>query len=228
MHTSSRRNFLDQLAIGGLALGGISLGNAVFPDALHAAGLATGQGTWDTRWPKRLTGRVKTIMDVPEIENGYGVWRATVWARQYEQVLGHPAAQLSTALVLRHNAIILAMQQGFWDKYGVGAMKKVIHPVSLQPTDRNPALLTAADGAPEPYASFALPKFMERGGVTLACDLALQFDIIPIIQNADKVSAEVARKQALDWMIPGVILQPSGIFAALLAQQEGALYIRAS
>jgi hypothetical protein len=29
-------------------------------------------------------------------------------------------------------------------------------------------------------------------------------------------------------MIPGIILQPSGIFAALLAQQEGALYIRAS
>lgn len=235
MHASSRRDFLDQLAVGGLAVGGLAfsglaLGHAAFPATLNAAGvadLATSQGSWDTRWPKRLTGRVKTIMDVPEIESGYGVWRASVWARQYEQVLGIPAAQLSTALVLRHNAIILAMQQGFWDKYGIGAANKVTHPLTLQPTDRNPALLSAADGTPEPYSNFAVPKFMERGGITLACDLALQ-DMVQLIQDKDKVSADVARKQALDWMIPGIILQPSGIFAALLAQQAGALYIRAS
>lgn len=29
-------------------------------------------------------------------------------------------------------------------------------------------------------------------------------------------------------MVPGVILQPSGIFAVLRAQQAGALYVRAS
>jgi hypothetical protein len=227
MHDSSRRDFLDHLAIGGLTLTGLTLGRAAFPDALQAAGLAPEQSAWDTRWPKRLTGRVKTVMDVPEVESGYGVWRASVWARQYEQVLGIPAAQLSTALVLRHNAIILAMQQGFWDRYGIGAAHKVTHPITLQPTDRNPALLSASNGVPEPYVNFTVPRFMERGGVTLACDLALQ-DMVQLIQDRDKVSAESARKQALDWMIPGIILQPSGIFAALLAQQEGALYIRAS
>lgn len=227
MSSTTRREFLDRLAVGGLAVSGLSLGLAALPDRLDAAGLPAAQGAWDTKWPARLTGRVKTVFDVPEIESGYGVWRASVWARQYEQVLGVPAAQMSTALVLRHNAIILAMQQGFWDKYGIGAAQKVTHPLTLQPTDRNPALLSAADGVPEPYASFAVPRFMERGGVTLACDLALQ-DMVQLIQARDKVSAEVARKQAIDWMIPGIILQPSGVFAVLLAQQSDALYIRAS
>lgn len=227
MSSTTRREFLDRLAVGGLAVSGLSLGLAALPDRLDAAGLPAAQGAWDTKWPARLTGRVKTVFDVPEIESGYGVWRASVWARQYEQVLGVPAAQMSTALVLRHNAIILAMQQGFWDKYGIGAAQKVTHPLTLQPTDRNPALLSAADGVPEPYASFAVPRFMERGGVTLACDLALQ-DMVQLIQDRDKVSAEVARKQAIDWMIPGIILQPSGVFAVLLAQQSDALYIRAS
>lgn len=218
------------MALGGLAFTGLSLGG-VLPDVLHASTIigenVGSQQAWNTTWPKKLTGRVKTVMDVPEVESGYGVWRASVWAAQYEQVLGIPAAQLSTALVLRHNAIILAMQQGFWDKYGIGAANKVTHPTEMKPTDKNPALLSAADGMAEPYASFAVPKFMERGGVVLACNLALQ-DMAGIIQEHDKVSAEEAGKQALNWMIPGVILQPSGVFAALLAQQEGALYIRAS
>ncbi len=226
MPHASRREFLDQLATGGLALTGLSLG-AAWPDALQAATPTVAQSAWDTAWPKRLTGKVRAVMDVPEIESGYGVWRASLWALQYQQVLGIPAAQLSTALVLRHNAIVLAMQQRFWDKYGIGAMNKVVHPTTMQPTDHNPALLSAADGMAEPYVNFTVPKFMERGGVVLACNLALQ-DMVQLIQERDKVSEEAARAQAVDALIPGVILQPSGVFAALLAQQEGALYIRAS
>lgn len=71
------------------------------------------------RWTERLIGRIRTGFDVPEVESAYGVWRATIWARQYEATLGIPARELSTALVIRLNAIVLAMQQSFWDKYGV-------------------------------------------------------------------------------------------------------------
>jgi hypothetical protein len=37
-----------------------------------------------------------------------------------------------------------------------------------------------------------------------------------------------ARKQAIAALVPGVILQPSGVFAALRAQEAGCLYLRAS
>ena len=56
------------------------------------------------------------------------------------------------------------------------------------------------------------------------------------IKTQDEARAEVAhqphveeaRKQAIAFMVPGVILQPSGVFAALHAQDAGCKYLRAS
>jgi hypothetical protein len=42
------------------------------------------------------------------------------------------------------------------------------------------------------------------------------------------VSDDVARKQVIGYLVPGVILQPSGVFAATLAQGAGAAYLKAS
>lgn len=227
MHTD-RRQFLDALATGAVAVGGITLGLATLPDELPAMAVASRDTSWDTQWPSKLTGRVRTVFDVPEVESGYGVWRASVWARQYEAVLGVPAAEMSTALVLRHNAIVLAMQQSFWDRYGLGEWSKATHPLTGERTDRNPALLGARDGVGAPYDAFALDRFLGRGGVALACDLALQ-DLVDLVAAKDSVDAATARTRAVAGLVPGVILQPSGVFAVLLAQQvKQALYIRAS
>ena len=42
------------------------------------------------------------------------------------------------------------------------------------------------------------------------------------------MSDEAARKQAIAALVPGVVLQPSGVFAALRAQEAGCVYLRAS
>lgn len=234
---TTRRQFLDSLATGAAALGVTSLGTtAAFPAVLHGlptefavpGASTTAQQAWETRWTERLTGRVRAVFDVPEIESGYGVWRASVWARQYQDVFGLPASELSTALVIRHNAIVLAMQQAFWDTYGIGKAHAVTHPATLEPTDRNPALMGASDGIESLQVDFALGPFMQRGGVVLACNAALQ-DLVPMVQQADGVSEGEARARVVRALVPGVILQPSGVFAVLHAQQQAkALYIRAS
>lgn len=222
---TTRRDFLDRLVIGGLGAGGVALGLAAFPEAL-AAESPPGQGSeWDQSWLARLNGRVRAVFDVPEIDRGYGVWRASVWSRQFEALRGIPAAQLSTALVLRHNAIVLAMTQEFWDRYGL-ASPRVEHPLTGAVIARNPALLGAADGLEEPYASFALPQFIARGNPVLACDAALRLQLVPLVMAKDGVPADEARTRAIAGLVQGVILQPSGIFAALVAQQDRqALYI---
>ncbi len=237
----TRRDFLDRLALGATALGGLSLGLGALPGPAHAATPRGGAPSrefapvdaqakqeWDTRWPSRLTGTVRTVFDVPEVESGYGVWRASIWSRQYEAVLNTRPRDMSTALVLRHNAIVLAMQQEFWDRYGIGRRKQVTHPATLEPTDRNPALLSSTRGEiPADYDAFALDRFLARGGIALACDLALR-DCVALIEQEERVSADEARRRAIAMMVPGVILQPSGVFAVLRAQQAGAIYIRAS
>jgi len=221
---TTRRQFVDSITLGATAFAAMPAALVVPPGEFTNP---LSQDAWDTRWPERLGGKVRTVFDVPEIESGYGVWRATIWARQYEQVLGVPARDLSTALVIRHNAIILAMQQGFWDRYGIGTANRVTHPVSGEPTSRNPVLLRAGDGVSAPQVGLALDRFIAAGGIALACDLALQ-DLVALIQRTDNVPEAQAKDEARKWLVPGVILQPSGVFAVLRAQQAGALYIRAS
>ena len=234
---TTRRRFIDSLATGTLALGALPLTlDAMPPDVRGvsrppAGDAATGtnaQAAWDTGWGSRLTGRLKTVFDVPEIESGFPVWRASIWSGQYEQVLHVPLRDTSTALVLRHNAIVLAMQQSFWDRFGIGKTNRVMHPLTGQPTDKNPALMGAADGVPEPYGNFALDRFIARGGVALACNLALQFEVVPLIQKADNLTEAQANEKARSLLVPGVILQPSGMFAVIRAQEAGAFYFRAS
>jgi hypothetical protein len=227
---TTRRDFLGKVAANAAMLGAMPL--AMDFRTLSAATDAPttpAQGQkWDVSWVSKLTGKHKAIFDVPEVESGYGVWRATIWGKQYQDVLGVNPKDMSAAVVLRHNGIVLAMQQTFWDKYGIGKAKKVIHPITYEQTDKNPVLLSSTRGElPAAYDAMALDKFIARGGIALACNLALA-DCIELIKTKEGVSDAEARKQALAYMVPGVILQPSGVFAAIRAQEAGATYLRAS
>jgi len=221
-----RRDFVGRLAAGALLAG--------MPLPIDASVRALAQThpeqaeEWDVSWVKRLTGKYRAVFDVPEIDSGYGVWRASIWGRQYQEVLGAKPNELSAVVVLRHNGIQLAMQQAYWDKYAIGKEKNVVHPITQQGTDRNPVLLASSRGeVPAMFDDAALDRFIARGGIALACNLALQ-DVVEAIQKKDNVSADEARKQAIASLVPGVILQPSGVFAALHAQDAGCKYLRAS
>jgi hypothetical protein len=227
--SSTRRDFLGKVAVNAAVLGAMPF-SMDFSSLTAANPSPTPQQgeKWDVTWPARLTGKHKAVFDVPEVESGYGVWRASIWAKQYNEVLGIAPKDMSAAVVLRHNGIVLAMQQSFWDKYGIGKAKNVLHPVTQQPTDRNPVLLAASRSeVPEQFDAVALDKFIGRGGVALACNLALA-DCVELIKSKEGVSDADARKQAIAYLVPGVILQPSGVFAAIRAQEAGATYLRAS
>lgn len=219
---STRRDFVNQLAAGAVGLTGAF---GTMPTDLPA--LAGQASDWDVNWTGRLKGRNKACFDCTEVESGYGVWRTGAWARQYVDVLKVAPESLSPVLILRHNAIVLAMRQSFWDEYALGATKSVTHPITGEPTDKNPALLDERHGVPAPFSDMSLPKQMARGVVTLACNLALQ-DCVMLVKRKDGVSDEAARDKALAALVPGVILQPSGVFAAVMAQQAGCVYVKAS
>lgn len=227
--TTDRREFVQQMALGAAALTGL----AAFPAHVAAAvGMAPASGsteTWDTSWTKKITGKHRAVFDIPEIESAYGVWRSQLWGMQMQEVFKVKPTDLSTVVVLRHNGISLAMQQTYWDKYGIGKAHNATHPVTMQATERNPALLSSTRGEIDAgFDALALDKAIERGTIVLACNLALDFDVAPVIAKADGVSQEEARKRARDYLLPGIIIQPSGGFAALLAQEAGCKYLRAS
>ncbi len=220
----TRREFLERTS-STAALSALALPLSAFASTAWADETVADE-KWNTTWPARIVGKHKAVFDVAEVESGYGVWRASAWAGQNMQVLKAPAAQVAPVIVLRHNAIVLAMQQSFWDKYGIGKLKSVKHPLTTEPTDKNPVLLDETSGIPEPFNQAALHKQLKRGVTVLACNLALQ-DCVELIKKSGK-NEEEAYKEAVASLVPGVILQPSGVFAAVLAQEVGCAYIRAS
>lgn len=225
----NRREFIERVTAGAM------LASIPFtPDVLRAleanAGTshAAGEDDWDLSWVSRVTGTYRAVFDVPEIEGGAGVWRAALWKKQYGDVLKTPASELSAVVVLRHKAVILAMQQPFWDRYELAKKNEINDPITDKRTDRNPALLSSSrNEVPAEFDDVALDKFIAGGGIALACNLALQ-ELTSTVKKVDKVSDDDARKTVLAGLVPGVIVQPSGVFAAIHAQDAGCKYLRAS
>jgi hypothetical protein len=223
---TTRRDFIERATSGAMLLSGIPLALAAAACAAESQPQAN-TGEWDVSWAGRITGKHKAVFDCAEVESGYGVWRAAAWSGQYQQVMGAAAQDLSLVIILRHNAIALAMDQAFWDKYGIGKAKSVTHPLTLEPTDRNPVLLGAADGIPAPFDQASLTAQLQRGAIALACNLALE-DCVQLVAKTDNVGPEEARTRAIAHIAPGVILQPSGVFAAVRAQEAGCSYVKSS
>ena len=223
---ATRREFLGKVTAGAAVYSAMPLALALTACAAEGSNQAAGE--FDLSWPSKLTGKHKAVFDMAEIESGYGLWRGNAWVGQVQQFMGAAASDVSLATILRHNAIYLAMNQAFWDKYGVGKKMNVTHPMTQQPTDKNPVLLDAAGGVPAPFDAAALPKQQERGVVYLGCNLAFMLDVVPLVEATDKVSNEEATKTAKTYLIPGILLQPSGVFAATRAQEAGCTYVKAS
>lgn len=220
---TGRRDFLGSLAAGTLAAGALA---AIDPRDLAAQGPVA--GSWDLSWTRKLTGRYRAVFDVLQIEDGYGIWRAAIWRKQYSTIFGVPERNLATVVNIRHDAIALALNQEFWRRYGVGKKWNVRDPGTRKPTDRNPVVdRTGPNALPAEFADFTLEKLLEGGAVVLACSLALR-DCATLVSETDRTDMAAAEKRVREMLVPGVILQPSGVFAAVLAQDHGARYVRAS
>ena len=224
--TSDRREFLGRAAIGAATVTGLT---ALPAHVAAALGVTSVADPVDTSWTRRVRGKHRAIFDVPEIESAFGVWRSQLWTNQVQEAFKSKPEDVATVLVLRHNGIHLAMQQAYWDKYGIGKAKSATHPITQEATDRNPALLTASrNEVPEQFDAFTLDKCISRGTIVLCCNVAMEFDVVPRIAKQDNVSADEARTRARAMLLPGVIVQPSGVFAAVAAQDAGCRYVRAS
>jgi len=217
----NRRNFFERIAA-------TSVAAAIpfdFPlDSPPAVGIAADQ--WDLSWVTRLRGQSRAVFDSPDINDGVALFRAVLWRQQVNEVLGNPKEELTPVVVFRHRGIVLIMNDEYWDRYEVGKKAKAKDEETGKWYKKNP-IASASEKAPAPFNEISLPRFMETGGIALACGLAFQ-QVVGTIRKKDKVDGPAARDRARRLLIPGVILQPSGFFAVLKAQEEGCNYMMGS
>jgi hypothetical protein len=218
-----RRDFLSWLGAGGLlATGGMPAFAATGPDH-HPAPVSD---KWDLSWCDRITGKVRAVFDSPGVGEGAALFRAQVWRDEYQEVYGTPISDANAVIVFRHEGIPLVMNDAFWSRFDVGKELKLKDAKGKKWTTINP-IASTPPGTPKRWANYNLPAFIASGGIVLACNFAFG-DMVDRFKQADKLSADDAKKRALEHLLPGVILQPSGVFAALRAQQAGCSYLLAS
>ncbi len=173
---------------------------------------------WDMSWVDRVAKPHKVVFDAPSVDDGGGVWRSVLLRDEYKEVYGTLPDQIASVLVIRHSAIGLVMDHAFWADGKAGEMTETKGRDGEWAT-RNPVGPPAEDARPG-AVKYTLPGFIADGGIVLACGLAFNNMVVGAYRR-EGVSREEARAEALTHMLPGVIMQPSGFFAVVRAQQAG-------
>ena len=218
-----RRAFLERLASGAAALAGSSL---ITPPLRADPRRAAGE-KWDVSWAERLTRKHRAVFDCPELSQGAALLRALIWIKHYGEVYGAPTADMNAVVVVRHAAIAMIMDDEFWDHHKLGRELKITDPKTRAPIARNPFFgPTPFLDLPAGLADDALGRALKVCTI-LACNLAFQ-DMVETVKKQAKVDDPKAREMALRHVVPGVLLQPSGVFAVLRAQEAGCQYLMAS
>ncbi len=182
--------------------------------------------TWDMSWTARVTGKYKAVFDSPEAHSGAALFRAVSWREQYNEVYGAEASETSPVVVLRHLGFYLSLNDEYWTRFEVGKELKERDGKGKKWAKVNPLGAAAAADSP-PSAKYSIPSFIAAGGIVLACGWSFG-GAVAQIAKAEKLEPDAARARAKAMLIPGVILQPNGIFAALRAQEAGCACVMAS
>lgn len=224
---SGRRGFLASLAGSVTAL---MAGGLVAPATAEAVDrrMSRASGPWDDSWVQRVTGKHRQVFDSPQIAEGAALDQARMFMRGYSDVYSTTDAETTAVLVIRHEAIPIVLNDETWDRYELGKKFKLKDPTTGKHARRNPFLNPLeSDKFGLVWIDGSLEKLQERGAIILACNMALGGFAGEYIMKHDGVKWPEAKERAKAAVLPGVILQPSGIFAVARAEEAGCSYIRA-
>jgi hypothetical protein len=222
-----RRDFLARVA-GATAV--IMAGSAVAQLAAASgvtiprdqSGRALMSPDFDDSWTERVrAAKHRVVFDSPAVDDGRALEQATVFMDDYHEMFGTSDADTVPVVVLRHMGTLIAANDAIWEKYELGKLAKLNDPTTNEETKRNPFLRVAASGK---YASIepasALPALRARGVILLACNRALMHFAASEAKKRN-LDLEATRAEFRTGLVPGVILQPSGIYAMIRAQEAG-------
>ena len=229
-----RREFLGQLAASAVVLAGAACATPAAvvqpsPTPTPATGTPAAQTHWDDSWFGRLTAKHKAVFDSPGIEDGFtgGPGHATRYLNGMRDALGVKPGEAQVVVVIRHTAIPFVMSDAMWEKYPIGELRSIKsgdkfatrNPVSGPRPGARAPIDPAAD---RPQANLAW--LLAHGHVVLGCDLATQ-NLAGQIAGRVKGDSRAIADELRANVVPGVILQPNGVYAVHRAQEAGCTFI---
>lgn len=215
---TTRRGFIAQIGAGA-ATGLLDV------HELRAGNDAAKQSAWDTTWIDRLSkAQFRVVFNVTDIADGAILGYASTFFGQYHEVHGTNDAETRPVGVFRWLGTPIAFNDAMWDRYAIGADRKVNDPVTKAPARRNIYWRTPA-GASAQDAAMTLEALHARGMISLVCNVATENFERSLAESTKRDPAEVIRDLKAN-LVPGATLVPSGIYGLIRAQNAGCAYMQ--
>ena len=210
----NRREFLAMAAIAAAGLG------AMLP-ATGAAAAPSGAATDFTRWLDSIGGKQRIVLDMREPNGGMAFAWAWVFLFTAPPAYGVTESDLGAAIVLRHNAIPIALDDAAWAKYKLGEFFKIDDWKTGKAAVRNPFYLTMSEDF---LPDMAMQKLIDRGVRMVACDMAIHYYTGVLAKQTGLKQEDIKA----DWnsaVLPGIAHAPSGVVACQGAVARGCSYV---
>lgn len=223
LNASSRRGFLGSLATGAAALGITTLAS---PLSMMASPDFSQQGLADAEaWFNKIKGKHRIVFDATRPHEIFPF----AWPRVFlltNAATGTQEKDCSVVVILRHDAIPYAMEDGLWAKYGFGELFKADDPATKQPATRNPFWKPAQGAFKVPgfgVISIGINELQESGVMFCVCDAAMTVYSAAVAGKMNMDAAEV-KKEWVAGLLPNIQPMPSGVWAVNRAQEHGCSY----
>lgn len=240
-----RRDFIGQLTASAIVLAGAcatpGAANEVAPAPVPAPNPAAPRTNpptpvhWDDSWFSRLTAKHKALFDSPAVEDGIVLSHASGYITGMRDAAGAGPEEVQTVIVIRHAAIPMAFNDAIWAKYEIGKEGKIKDFATDKWALRNPFLSSAPPkpgAAPRPAPPKGRPQanlawFANNGHILLGCDRATRGFAFQIAERTKTKSDDVYDELKAN-LVPGMILQPTGVYAVHRGQEAGCTFIKSS
>jgi hypothetical protein len=203
-----RRNLFARLA--GAAAVGLA---GLLPTP--SSGQSATAGADGPNWPGTLQGRHRQVVDAYNVSSGHPL----VFAHTF--LATNPPGLATSVIVLRAEALPIALNSAMWEKYKIGESLKIMDPETKAPAVKNPFL------HPKPGVlqvdDSAIDRLLGEGAVVGACNVALRGQSRRLAGNAG-VGADQAAKEWAENVVAGVTIIPSGVWGLNRAQEAGCTY----
>jgi len=236
---TDRREFLGQIAASAIVIAGTACaspataGQTTAPTPASAPSGNRAAVQWDDSWFGKLTAKHKAVFDSPAFEDGLALDHATGYIRGMREAAGAGVDDVQVVIVMRHRAVPMTLNDAMWSKYEIGKDKQIKDYPSDKFATRNPfyAAAPSSNGsrpAPSPDRPQSTLSWLgSHGHILLGCDLAMRGFASQVAERT-KGEQRVIYEEFKANLIPGAILQPTGVYAVLRAQEAGCQFFRST
>lgn len=221
---TDRRAFLERMTAGAAVLVAGAVAGAA-PASLAAeapwgTGVESGaRAPWSDAWLDRIAGKHKQFFDGVTFNDGFVLLFADNFLNLNHEAYGLSDKDLTAVVGFRHFSMPMALNDDMWAKYKLGEAFKVTDPVTKAPAVRNP--FAHRDGVK--FAGSEIPALVSRGVIFTVCNVALTV-ISGMMAGNGGVTADQAKQEWTEQLIPGMTLVPVGVIAVNRAQERGCTY----